>query len=151
MGCLFCLGAVRREKARPCLQHERAREAVQAAPSYRYTMSNISDEIEKFHSKADPPGVLQARLQALEERITERVLEGIRKENRRLIEEQKTLKRLLSIEDVAETLSKSKRWCETALREGELPAPLWIGGTRRWHPDALDAYIRRSAERRGGR
>jgi predicted DNA-binding transcriptional regulator AlpA len=110
-------------------------------------MSNIP----KFHSEVDPPGVLQARLQALEERITERVLEGIRKENRRLIEEQKTLKPLLSIKDVAETLSKSKRWCETALRAGELPAPLWIGGTRRWHPDTLDAYIRRSAGRRGGR
>ncbi len=64
-----------------------------------------------------------------------------------LFERHRATKPLLSVKDLAKTLGISQRKLETLIAAGEL-APLWIGGQRRFHPDAIDAYLRQ-CERRG--
>lgn len=99
------------------------------------------------HAPDPPPDGTDVRplLRSLRAELREDVRDAVRRENEALLERHAAQKPLLSIEDVAETLGKSKRWCETALANGDLPAPLWIGGTRRWHPDSVEAYLRAQA------
>ena len=49
---------------------------------------------------------------------------------------------LMAIADVARVLNVSTRTVETLLAEGQLPRYVKVGRQRRWHPDAIDAYIR---------
>ena len=81
------------------------------------------------HSAAYTDSVVQARL---EERLKEE------RNNAPLVEP------LWDIKDVAAYLNVSKRLCETLVAEGCLP-PIWIGGVRRFDPDAVKAYVRASA------
>lgn len=57
---------------------------------------------------------------------------------------------LLDVSDVAERLGVSKRTVETLISTGEIK-PIRIKGQRRFDRDAIDAYIRRCAEKRPNR
>ena len=94
---------------------------------------------EELYGAAGPPDVLAAKVAAL---LRPHLAEAVREQNERLLQEHRALKPLLSLGDVARTLKKSVRSCETMLAAGELPPPLWIGGVRRWHPDTIAAYLR---------
>ncbi len=75
----------------------------------------------------------------------------IREVNQQLLNEHIALKSLLSIRDVARTLSISVRTLETLLAEGKLPSPIWVGGQRRWHPDTIAAFLRSRQTKEGPR
>ncbi len=98
------------------------------------------------HSEAFPPDVLAARLEALKADLTEHITETIRQLNAQLLKEHAALKPLMSVEDVAKALNVSVRTVETLIAGGEL-RPLWIKGQRRFHPDAVGAYVRRCLEK----
>lgn len=49
--------------------------------------------------------------------------------------------RLLSIKEVAKMLNMSIRTVHRKKRAKEIPAPLHIGGSRRWHPGDIAAWI----------
>jgi len=53
-------------------------------------------------------------------------------------------KPLLSVNNLAKTLNVSKRTVEKIIADGEI-RPIWIRGQRRFHPETVDAYIRRMA------
>ena len=54
---------------------------------------------------------------------------------------------LLTVKDVGRTLSVSPRTVETLIADGEI-VPLWVRGQRRFHPDAVLAYVDSCTERR---
>ena len=83
---------------------------------------------------------LVSQLGRIQQDVLKQLAEVVRSENLKLL--QRHVRPLMSIDDLARTLGKSKRWVETAIRTGEVPPPLWIGGTRRWHPDAVEAFLR---------
>ena len=90
-----------------------------------------------LHSESLPPDVLAARVASLlrpelQAHLTEAV---------RLLAEQVSRKPLLSVKDLARTLGVSPRTVENIVAAGKL-RPLWIEGQRRFHPDAVDAYLR---------
>lgn len=90
-------------------------------------------------------GLLKDRF--LPERLTATQLshmiqEVVQTENKKLLDKHTALKPLLSPLDVARALSVSKRTVETMVAAEELPAPLWVKGQRRWHPDVIVAYMR---------
>lgn len=80
--------------------------------------------------------------------LREHISETIDLHGRKLLEEHITLKPLLSVSDLARTLKVSLRTVETLIAAGKL-RPLWIRGVRRFHPDAVDAYLRSCEKRRG--
>ena len=93
------------------------------------------------HSEAAPPDVLDARLAAFRDHLTEHVVEQVRALNEQLLREHTALKPLLDVADVAKTLGVSRRTVENLIGQGKL-RPLWIRGQRRFHPDTVDAYVR---------
>lgn len=111
-------------------------------------MSNVNAPPITCHSEADPPDVLALKVEHLRAALRRIVQE----ENEALLERHRAMQPLLSIKDVACTLGVSKRTAETLVAEGEL-RPLWIKGQRRFHPDAVNAYLRSTAtnSRRSGR
>lgn len=68
----------------------------------------------------------------------------VRKENKSLLRKHREMKCLMSIDDVAEVLDVSRRTTEDIVATGELD-PIWIRGQRRFHPDAVEAYVRNRA------
>ena len=80
----------------------------------------------------------------LREWLRTAITEVVREEATRLLSEGKTLSPLLSIDGVAKILSVSKRTCETLVADGQI-RPIWIKGQRRFHPEAIDAFLRTSA------
>ena len=78
---------------------------------------------------------------AFSEAEKEQLAAIIREENKVLLREFVALKPLLSVDDLAKTLSVSKRTVETLIHAGEIQ-PIWIRGRRVFHPDAVDAFIR---------
>jgi len=72
--------------------------------------------------------------------------EIVRESNDRLLRQYESLKPLLSIQDVAKTLGVSKRTVEKIVSDGDL-RPLWIRGQRRFHPDAINAFVRAQEKR----
>lgn len=96
---------------------------------------------------------LAARIESLHADLRRELAEIIETQNERLLQQHTALKPLMSIKDVARTLGVSERTVETLVAVGKL-RPLWIKGQRRFHPDAVDAFIRageRKAQRRSGR
>lgn len=85
-----------------------------------------------------------SRFDELKESFFQRMSQLIREENAELLEEHLSMKPLLSVEDLAKTLGVSKRTVETIIEEGEL-SPIWVRGQRRFHPDSVDAYLRRKS------
>jgi excisionase family DNA binding protein len=69
----------------------------------------------------------------------------VRKENEALLRRHREMKCLMSIDDVADVLGVSRRTMEDIVASGDLD-PIWIKGQRRFHPDAVDAYLRRQAK-----
>lgn len=100
------------------------------------------DEVTRV-GRVVPDHVLEAKLDAFGRDVVERV----RRSNRELLQAFQSIKPLMSVEDVARTLKVSPRTVEKVIQSGELE-PLWIGGQRRFHPDAIDAYLRHSCNRR---
>ena len=88
---------------------------------------------------------IDARFKALREQIRSELAEVVESQNEQLLQRHTTLKPLLSVKDVARTLQVSERTVETLIGVGHL-RPLWVQGQRRFHPDAVDAYLR-SCER----
>lgn len=72
----------------------------------------------------------------------------IRQENERLLEKHRQMEGLLSIDEVADVLGVSKRTVEDIVGRDRLQ-PIWVKGQRRFHPDAVDAYLRRKAQNNG--
>ena len=93
------------------------------------------------HSDAVPPDVLDARLVAFRDHLTEHVVEQVRALNEQLLREYSAMKPLLDVADVARTLGVSPRTVEKLIGLGKLK-PLWVKGQRRFHPDAVTAYLR---------
>lgn len=87
--------------------------------------------------------------EALSDDVLERLAAVIRTENEALLERHAALRPLLTVADVARSLNVSQRTVETLIASGQLH-PLWIRGQRRFHPDTIDAYLRR-CERRTSR
>lgn len=85
------------------------------------------------HSESNPPDVLAARLEVLETRLfeTAQALSD-------LIPKQPPL---LTVKDLARTLNVSARTVESLIAAGKI-RPLWVAGQRRFHPDAINAYLR---------
>lgn len=54
---------------------------------------------------------------------------------------------LWKIDDVAAYLNVSKRTVENLITDGSI-RPLWIRGARRFHADAIEAYLRTTASTR---
>lgn len=95
----------------------------------------------KQHSDAQPPDMLTARLEAFETNLKEELAEIVRTQNELLLNQHMALKPLMSVSDVAATLTVSERTVEKLIVQGKL-RPLWIKGQRRFHPDVVTAYIR---------
>jgi len=93
------------------------------------------------HSEADPPDILAARLETFKSELTQHIVEHVRALNDQLLREHAALKPLMSVDDVARTLNVSARTVENIILQGKL-RPLWIKGQRRFHPDAVMAYLR---------
>ena len=99
------------------------------------------------HSEADPPDVLAAKVATLLLlHVKEHITETVRKLNELLLKEHAAMKPLLSVDDLAKTLKVSPRTVEKIIACGEIK-PLWIKGQRRFHPDAVDAYLRSSEKK----
>ena len=94
-----------------------------------------------LHGETEPPDVLAAKLETFKSELTQHIVEHIRALNDQLLQEHAALKPLMSVEDVARTLNVSARTVENLIGQGKL-RPLWIKGQRRFHPDAVDAYVR---------
>lgn len=98
------------------------------------------------------PAALVARVAELEAMLAEKSERDAALEAKldalpmRLLEAAQATKPLMSVSDVARTLGVSKRTVETLVADEEL-RPLWIKGQRRFHPDAIDAYVRECARR----
>lgn len=90
-----------------------------------------------------PYHVLEAKLDTFGREVVERV----RRSNRELLQSYQSIKPLMSVDDVAKTLGVSPRTVEKIIQSGKID-PLWVGGQRRFHPDAIDAYLRHSCDRR---
>lgn len=96
--------------------------------------------------RSQKPKSKSPRLEKLKDAFFQRIAQLIRKENTELLEEHLSMKPLLSVEDLADTLGVSKRTVETIIAEGKL-SPIWVRGQRRFHPDAVDAYLRRRSQK----
>lgn len=83
-------------------------------------------------------------LDTLRATLIKEVARIVRAQNAELLDEHRSIKPLLSIEEVAETLNVSKRTTESIVAAGKLQ-PIWVKGQRRFHPDAVEAYMRRQA------
>ena len=92
--------------------------------------------------RAFPEDALEARLAHFGETLLAR-LQAL---NEQLLQEHHALKPLLSVKDVARTLAVSERTVEALIQRGRL-RPLWVKGQRRFHPDAVDAYLRACEKR----
>ncbi|WP_431978671.1 helix-turn-helix domain-containing protein [Salinibacter sp.] len=75
------------------------------------------------------------RLRKLEKRVAQ--LE------KRLEEEKSSPEGLLTVKEVADYLSVSKRTVERIIDRGRLN-PLWVGGQRRFEPEGIRSYLRNS-------
>jgi len=73
--------------------------------------------------------------------LLRQLTEIIEIQNERLLQQHGALKPLMTVKDVARTLAVSERTVETLIAAGKL-RPLWIKGQRRFHPDAVEAYLR---------
>lgn len=103
--------------------------------------------MEEVNHDASPSDELANKVVALlQPALNEHISEAIDQHNRQLLEEHRALKPLLCVGDVARTLQVSMRTVETLIAAGKL-RPLWIRGVRRFHPDAVEAYLR-SCERK---
>jgi len=69
----------------------------------------------------------------------------VRRENEALLRKHHEMECLMSIDDVAEVLGVSRRTMEDIVACGDLD-PIWIKGQRRFHPDTVDAYLRRQSK-----
>jgi len=72
------------------------------------------------------------------------LIQAFREENKKLLEKHRKMEALLSIEEVADVLGVSKRTVEDIVGSGRLQ-PIWVKGQRRFHPDAVEAYMRSKA------
>jgi excisionase family DNA binding protein len=88
---------------------------------------------------------LTSKLEETKSSFLRRIARIIREENSELLEEHLAMKPLLSVDDLANTLGVSKRTVETIIAEDEL-RPIWVRGQRRFHPDAVNAYLRRRSQ-----
>ncbi len=94
------------------------------------------------HSEAIPPDVLAAKVATLlRPELAAHITETVRALNELLLTEHATMKQLLSVQDLARTLNVSPRTVENIIAAGKIK-PLWVEGQRRFHPDAVDAYLR---------
>ena len=93
------------------------------------------------HGAGLPPDILAAKLDAFRADLTEQIIEVVRSLNEQLFKEYAALKPLMRVQDVAKTLGVSSRTVETLIAQGKL-RPLWIKGQRRFHTDAIEAYLR---------
>lgn len=57
------------------------------------------------------------------------------------------MKPLMTERDVMRTLAVKSRQTFISKHQPHIP-PLWLEGSKRWHPDAVDAYIRSLKQRR---
>ena len=87
-----------------------------------------------------PIELLEARLETLKAELREELAEIIRVQNELLLKQHASMKPLLSVDDLAKTLNVSLRTVETLIKSGQI-LPLWIKGQRRFHPDAVNAYL----------
>lgn len=100
---------------------------------------------------APPPDALaQQVVSLLQPALEEHINQAIDHQNRQLLEEHRSMKPLLCVGDVARTLQVSMRTVETLIASGKL-RPLWIRGVRRFHPDAISAYLRSCEKKRSTR
>ncbi len=74
------------------------------------------------------------------------LIQAFRDESKKLLEEQRQMETLLSIDEVADILGVSKRTVEDIVASGRLK-PIWVKGQRRFHPDTVDAYLRRQSQK----
>lgn len=103
------------------------------------------------HSEAVPPDVLAARVATLlRPELAAQIAETVRGLYELLLAEHAAQKQLLSVADLAKTLNVSRRTVENIIGAGKI-RPLWIQGQRRFHPDTVEAYLRRCEDSRGGR
>lgn len=101
------------------------------------------------HSEADPPGVLEAKLEHFTKDLKAHITATIRD----TLAKRAAPNPLLTVEEAAGVVGISKRSMETLIGAGEIRVmdvgP--NGGLRRIHPDALKAYMRNCTRRRAGR
>lgn len=79
--------------------------------------------------------------------LTDSDLDAVRAAVRSELEAASVRPPLLKIEGVAALLAVSVRTVENII-EGEELAPIWVGGVRRFDPDAVEAYVRSPSRRK---
>lgn len=105
------------------------------------SQADQASTVPQQHGAALPPDILAAKLDAFRADLTEQITEVVRSLNEQLLKEYAVLKPLMRVQDVAKTLGISSRTVETLIAQGKL-RPLWIKGQRRFHTDAIEAYLR---------
>jgi len=68
----------------------------------------------------------------------------IRQEQERLLGQERPVKPLLSLDDLADTLGVSKRTAQRIVADGEIN-PIWIRSQKRFRPEAVRSYLRRKS------
>jgi excisionase family DNA binding protein len=68
----------------------------------------------------------------------------IREEQERLLGQERPVKPLLSLDDLANTLGVSKRTAQRIVDDGEID-PIWIRSQKRFRPEAVRSYLRRKS------
>lgn len=95
---------------------------------------------------------LEARIEDIADGIREEV-ESLREEVQSLRSKKKQLPPIvhvddlavlpfLKVQDVAAILQVSSRTVDIYSKSGEIPPPVYVGGAKRWDPEALLAHIR---------
>lgn len=68
----------------------------------------------------------------------------VRQEQERLLGQERPVKPLLSLDDLANTLGVSKRTAQRIVADGEID-PIWIRSQKRFRPEAVRSYLRRKS------
>lgn len=88
--------------------------------------------------------LLPESVRALKCDLLRRVRNIIRQEQERLLGQERPVKPLLSLDDLASTLGVSKRTAQRIVADGEID-PIWIRSQKRFRPEAVRSYLRRKA------
>lgn len=109
--------------------------------------TNSNHSRDESRGEAGPDNFHNGRFSSLKAEFCKAVKEIVCRQNKRLLEEHRAMKPLLSTDDLATTLNVSKRTVEKIIAEGKI-RPLWIRGQRRYHPDTVAAYLRSHGTKR---
>lgn len=107
-------------------------------------MRKLRKHEKSAHCEADPPDALAAKVEALRTCLEEELPQLVRQAVRKELAAGADPEALLTKEDVAGRLNVSPRTVDTLTAAGEI-RKIKVRGCVRFHPKAVEAYIRRNA------